>query len=51
MRRLGGDGIVFRSITDEAQLSAPLYLALRANRQSPLINRFRQLVTETVNAL
>jgi DNA-binding transcriptional LysR family regulator len=51
MRRLGGDGIVFRSIAEEAQLSAPLYLALRENRQSPLITRLRQLVAETVNAL
>lgn len=51
MRRLGGDGIVFRSIAEEAQLSAPLFLALRENRQSPLIRRFRQLVTETVKAL
>lgn len=51
MRRLGGDGIVFRSIAEEAQLSAPLYLALRENSQSPLITRLRQLVAETVNAL
>lgn len=51
MRRLGGDGIVFRSIAEEAQLSAPLYLALRDNRQSALITRFRQLVAETVNSL
>jgi DNA-binding transcriptional LysR family regulator len=51
MRRLGGDGIVFRSIAEEAQLSAPLYLALRENRQSPLITRLRQLVVETVNSL
>ena len=32
MRRLGGDGIVYRTLTEEAQLSAPLYLALRAAR-------------------
>lgn len=51
MRRLGGDGIVFRNIAEGAQLSAPLYLALRENSQSPLITRLRQLVAETVNAL
>ncbi len=51
MRRLGGDGIVYRNIAEEAQLSAPLYLALRNNRQSPIIRRFRQLVSETVGSL
>ncbi|MNI92991.1 hypothetical protein D3C73_1508710 [compost metagenome] len=50
MRRLGGDGIVYRAISDEAQLSAPLYLALRSNRSSALIQRFRALVTEAVSA-
>lgn len=50
MRRLSGDGIVYRAISDEAQLSAPLYLALRSNRSSALIQRFRALVTEAVSA-
>lgn len=49
MRRLGGDGIVYRAIAEQAQLSAPLYLALRSQRASPLIERFRDLVTEAVS--
>lgn len=49
MRRLGGDGIVYRAIDDRAQLSAPLYLALRNNRTSAIITRFRDLVTEAVS--
>jgi DNA-binding transcriptional LysR family regulator len=49
MRRLGGDGIVYRAISDRAQLSAPLYLALRNNRTSAIITRFRDLVAEAVS--
>jgi DNA-binding transcriptional LysR family regulator len=49
MRRLGGDGIVYRAIGDRAQLSAPLYLALRNNRTSAIITRFRDLVAEAVS--
>lgn len=48
MRRLGGDGIVYRTLAAEAQLSAPLYLALRRSPASPIVERFRQLVLETV---
>ena len=48
MRRLGGDGIVYRTLAEEAQLSAPLYLALRRSPASPIVERFRQLVLETV---
>ncbi|RTF79809.1 LysR family transcriptional regulator, partial [Serratia marcescens] len=48
MRRLGGDGIVYRTLAEEAQLSAPLYLALRRSPTSPIVERFRQLVLETV---
>ena len=49
MRRLGGDGIVYRTIAEQAQLSAPLYLALRSNRTSAIIQRFRDLVAEAVS--
>ena len=45
---LGGDGIVYRTLAAEAQLSAPLYLALRRSPASPIVERFRQLVLETV---
>ncbi|EPQ1333862.1 LysR substrate-binding domain-containing protein [Serratia marcescens] len=48
MRRLGGDGIVYRTLAAEAQLSAPLYLALRRSPASPIVERFRHLVLETV---
>ena len=48
MRRLGGDGIVYRTLAEEAQLSAPLYGALRRSPASPIVERFRQLVLETV---
>lgn len=50
MRRLGGDGIVYRTIAEEAQLSAPLYLALRHSPASPIVERFRELVAEAVQA-
>ncbi|RTF15629.1 LysR family transcriptional regulator, partial [Serratia marcescens subsp. marcescens ATCC 13880] len=50
MRRLGGDGIVYRTIAGEAQLSAPLYLALRHSPASPIVERFRELVAEAVQA-
>ena len=50
MRRLGGDGIVYRTLAEEAQLSAPLYLALRRSPASPIVEHFRQLVLETVGA-
>ncbi|WP_261227844.1 LysR family transcriptional regulator [Serratia entomophila] len=48
MRRLGGDGIVYRAIAEDALLSAPLYLALRRSQSSPIVERFRQLVAEAV---
>lgn len=50
MRRLSGDGIVYRAIAADAQLSAPLYLALRSNQTSAMVERFRQLVAETALA-
>lgn len=50
MRRLGGDGIVYRTIAEEARLSAPLYLALRHSPPSPIVERFRELVAEAVQA-
>ena len=49
MRRLGGDGIVYRTLAEEAQLSAPLYRAA-PQPASPIVERFRQLVLETVGA-
>ncbi|MCS3408626.1 LysR family transcriptional regulator [Serratia sp. AKBS12] len=48
MRRLGGDGIVYRAISDADELCAPLYLALRHYQQSPIVSRFRDLVTEAL---
>ncbi|CAI0812132.1 Cat operon transcriptional regulator [Serratia rubidaea] len=50
MRRLGGDGIVYRAISDADAPGAPLYLALRSNRHSPIVSRFRDLVSEAVAA-
>ncbi|MEB6337426.1 LysR family transcriptional regulator [Serratia rhizosphaerae] len=50
MRRLGGDGIVYRAISDADAPGAPLYLALRGNRHSPIVSRFRELVSEAVAA-
>lgn len=44
MRRLRGDGIVYRELTDCQSLVAPLHLATRIGDMSSVLERFRVLV-------
>ena len=44
MRRLGGDDIAYRVLTDCPGLSAPLHLAMRRAVLSPVLSRFREVV-------
>jgi DNA-binding transcriptional LysR family regulator len=44
MRRLGGDDITYRVLTDCPGLSAPLHLATRRALLSPVLSRFRDVV-------
>ena len=44
MRRLGGDGIVYRGLAEDHGLAAPLHLATRRSDPSPAIMRVRALV-------
>ncbi len=46
MRRLGGEGIAYRTLKDCSRLSAPLHLAMRKDNISPALNKFRKLVQE-----
>lgn len=44
MRRLGGEGIVYRGLTGCGGLSAPIHLASRRADPSPTLRHFRRLV-------
>ncbi len=44
MRRLGGDGVVYRELAGAEGLSAPIHLASRRARPSPALRQFRQIV-------
>jgi DNA-binding transcriptional LysR family regulator len=46
MRRIGGDGIVYRTLSGCPGLSAPLHLVMRQARLAPALARFRKLVQE-----
>ena len=46
MRRLGGDGVVYRALSGCPGLSAPLHLVMRQARLTPALTRFRKLVQE-----
>ncbi len=46
MRRLGGESIVYRALTDCPGLSAPLHLAMRRAVLPPVLARFREIVRQ-----
>jgi DNA-binding transcriptional LysR family regulator len=46
MRRIGGDGVVYRALSGCPGLSAPLHLVMRQARLTPALTRFRKLVQE-----
>jgi DNA-binding transcriptional LysR family regulator len=48
LRRLGGDGVVYRPLTEAHGLSAPLRLVTRRASASPVMARFRTLVRHMV---
>jgi len=50
MRRLGGEDIVYRTLTDCPGLSAPLHLAMRHAPLSPVLSRFREVVRQLKQA-
>ena len=47
MQRLRGDGIVYRQLTDCQNLVAPLHLATRADDDSAVLRRFKDMVLTT----
>ena len=46
MRRLGGETIAYRALTDCPGLSAPLHLAMRRVVPTPVLARFREIVRQ-----
>lgn len=48
MRRLRGDGIAYRALSDCPGLTAPLHLATRIGDQSAVLRRFRQSLMQAV---
>lgn len=46
MRRLGGEGIAYRALTECPGLSAPLHLAMRRAAVPPVLARFRHIVRQ-----
>jgi hypothetical protein len=44
IRRLGGEDVVFRTLSDDIPLWAPSCLGTKRSNTSPTVQRFRQLV-------
>ena len=47
LRRLQMDGVVYRRLTDNSRLSAPLILACRRGENAAAVQRFIDLVQST----
>lgn len=50
MRRLGGEGIVYRALATCPRLSAPMHLAMRRSGLSPVLAHFRSMVQQAKEA-